>query len=122
MGLDQDDIKALIAILQKGLVDEDVVEAIPEQEFIQKQISPKTKPKKKQTTKNLFEQMSEYRMHKDDIAIDKKLNKFPPSQRSRNYKPVKVKCRVCGKEEKISPSLVESVERYNCNKCSTSAG
>lgn len=122
MGLDQDDIKALIAILQKGLVDEDVVEAIPEQEFIQKQISPKTKPKKKQTTKNLFEQMSEYRMHKDDIAIDKKLNKFPPSQRSRNYKPVKVKCRVCGKEEKISPSLVESVERYKCNKCSTSAG
>ena len=122
MGLDKDDIKALIAILQKGLVEEDVSEPIPEPEFVQKQTSPKSKPKKKQTTKNLFEQMSEYRMHKDDVAIDKKLNKFPPSQRSRNYKPVNVKCRVCGKSEKISPSLVESVERYKCNGCSTSAG
>lgn len=122
MGLDKDDIKALIAILQKGLVEEDVSEPIPEPEFVQKQTSPKSKPKKKQTTKNLFEQMSEYRMHKDDVAIDKKLNKFPPSQRSRNYKPVNVKCRVCGKSEKISPSLVESVERYKCNRCSTSAG
>jgi lysyl-tRNA synthetase class I len=66
--------------------------------------------------------MAEYRMHKDDVLIDKKLNKLPPTQRARNYKPLKVKCRVCGKTENINPSLVESIERYKCNRCSTSAG
>lgn len=114
MALDKDDIRQLIAILQKGLADDsDVVETKTERKR-------NTKPKKK--SKNLFDTMTEASMHKEDIEIDKKLRVQPMTQRSRNYKPLKVRCRVCGKEEMLNPSLVESIERYKCNKCSTSAG
>ena len=116
MALDKDDIKQLIAILQRGLDDDDTPSA-------------KTKPEPKRSTKttkkktiNLFDSMSEASMHKDDVEIDKRLKVQPITQRSRNYKPLTVRCRVCGKEEKVNPSLVESIERYKCNKCSTSAG
>lgn len=108
MALDKEDIKQLIAILQKGLSDNDYV-------------SEDTKPQRPKN-QNKFDSMSESGMHKDDVEIDRKLRKFPPTQRSRNYKPLKIRCRVCGKEELINPTLVESVERYKCNKCSTSAG
>lgn len=120
MGLDKDDIKQLIAILQKGLIDNED-ENNEEVEQPKKTIS-NNKKSKKQERLNLFDSMSEFRMHKEDIEIDKKLRVQPPTERSRNYKPLKVKCRVCGKEETINPSLVESVERYKCNKCSTTAG
>lgn len=114
MALDNDDIKQLIAILQKGLDDDSVVG--------QTKPSNKrsTKPKKK--SKNLFDSMAEASMHKEDVEIDRKLRVQPITQRSRSYKPVTVRCRVCGREEKVNPSLVESIERYKCNKCSTSAG
>lgn len=121
MGLDKEDIKQLIAILQKGLGDdldddnEEVLEPRPP-------ATKNTKQKSKKKYKNLFEQMSESRMHKDDIEIDKKLSKFPPTQRARNYKPINARCRVCGKNEQVNPSLVESIERYKCNKCCTSSG
>jgi lysyl-tRNA synthetase class I len=117
MALDKDDIKQLIAILQKGLTDQeddDIVE-----EPVKR--TPPTKKKKKRKA-NLFENMTESSMHKDDVEVDRKLRKFPPTQRSRSYRPLKVRCRVCNKEENVNPSLVESVERYKCNKCSTSAG
>lgn len=115
MGLDKDDIKQLIAILQKGLGDDEEDSDIS--------TTPKNKKtKSKNKRKNLFETMPELRMHKDDVEIDRKLKKFPPTQRSRSYVPVKVKCRVCGKEESVNPSLIESIDRYKCNKCSTSAG
>lgn len=119
MGLDKDDIKQLIAILQKGLSDDE-----EDQETVKnKRNITKTKAKNRvKKSKNLFDSMSEANMHKDDIEIDRKLKKFPPTQRSRDYKPLKVCCRVCGKQELTNPALVESVERYKCNKCSTSAG
>jgi hypothetical protein len=123
MGLDKEDIKQLIAILQKGLSDdsddddEDLEETVKPKETKQK-ITKTKKPKRK----NLFESMAESRMHKDDVEIDKKLRVQPPTQRSRNYKPLEGRCRVCGKTEKVNPGLVESVDRYKCNKCSTSAG
>jgi lysyl-tRNA synthetase class I len=121
MGLDKDDIKQLIAILQKGLSDDDDSDSVVEEPHI-KRVKPQKKRTKNKKSKNLFENMSESNMHKDDIEIDKKLRKFPPTQRSRDYKPLKVRCRICGKEESTSPSIVESTERYKCNKCSTSAG
>lgn len=118
MGLDKDDIKQLIAILQKGLTEDS------EDDTIDVGVEPVRKKAKKTKSKkvNLFDTMTESRMHKDDVEIDKKLNKLPPTQRSRNYKPIKVKCRVCGKEESANPSLVESIDRYKCNKCCTSPG
>jgi hypothetical protein len=80
----------------------------------------KTRPKQ---TKNKFNDMPEHNMHKEDVAIDKKLAKFPPVSRARQFEMVEVKCRVCGRTETVSPSLVfEGLERYKCNNCSTSAG
>jgi len=66
--------------------------------------------------------MPEARMHKEDTAIDKKLIVSPPTQRNRSYKPVKARCRVCGRVESVNPSLVDSADRYKCNRCSASAG
>jgi hypothetical protein len=72
---------------------------------------------------NKFLEMSEMDMHKSDAEIDKKLNKFPPTPRSRPFDLVKVTCRVCSKTEEVHPKLVlDSVDRYKCNSCSTSQG
>lgn len=72
---------------------------------------------------NKFLEMSEMSMHKSDALIDKKLNKFPPTPRSRPFELVTVKCRVCGKTEDVHPKLVlDSVDRYKCNNCSTAEG
>lgn len=109
MPLDNEDIKQLIAILQKGLSDE------PKNVNVEE-----SKPTSNK--KNKFEQMPEFRMFKEDTEFDKKISKPPPSARLRQFEPITVKCRVCGKTEEISPQLVESVERYKCNKCSTGAG
>jgi hypothetical protein len=119
MGLDKEDIKQLIAILQKGLSDDG-----DDDEDLEETVEPKeTKQKTRKTKrKNLFESMPEFRKHKDDVEIDKKLRVQPPTPRTRTYQPISVRCRVCGKEEKINPSLVESRERYKCNKCCASPG
>ena len=122
MGLDKDDIKALIAILQKGLMDNDDSEEEESRPVAKKRkASAPTKPKKKKTA-NKFNSMAEFNMCKEDIEIDKKIRKPPPSARNRPFDFIKVQCRVCGKSEKVAPSLVETIERYKCNKCSTGAG
>ncbi len=127
MGLDKDDIKALISILQRGLVDDEIVE---QEEY--KPITKKTRSKKNSNTLdrggskpkfiNKFASMPEASMHKEDSILDKKLNKLPPTKRSREYKPVSAKCRVCGKSEEVNPSFLDSSDRYKCNRCSTSPG
>jgi hypothetical protein len=72
---------------------------------------------------NKFLEMSEMNMHKSDAAIDKKLNKFPPTPRSRPFELVTATCRVCGRTEDVHPKLVlDSLDRYKCNSCSTSQG
>lgn len=126
MALDKDDIKALIAILQKGLVDDDINNDIEEPQ------PTNIRPAKKKTTSipknkkkkaiNKFNKMAEFNMCKEDVAIDKKIKKPPPSIRNRPFDFIKVQCRVCGKKEKVAPVLIESTDRYKCNKCSTGAG
>ena len=72
---------------------------------------------------NKFEQMSEFRMHKDDSAIDKKLSVAPPVARMRDFEFIDVTCRICGKTETIPPALLlDSPSRYKCNNCSTQSG
>jgi transposase-like protein len=67
--------------------------------------------------------MFEKNMHKEDVEIDKKLAKHPPSARSREFTPVEVTCRVCGKTEEVNPSLIyDAPNRYKCNKCSRTPG
>lgn len=123
MGLDNDDIKQLIAILQKGLSNDSSNDDTDEQIPIKKtrRSTPKAKVSKPKS-KNKFEAMPEFNMCKEDLEFDRKVKKPPPSARLRDFEPIKVRCRVCGKDEKVAPDLVESIERYKCNKCSTGAG
>lgn len=120
MGLDNNDIKQLIAILQKGLTDDDSDnETLPVKKTRRSTPKPKvSKPKQI----NKFDNMPEFNMCKEDLEFDRKVKKPAPSARLRDFEPIKVKCRVCGKSEKVAPDLVESIERYKCNKCSTGAG
>ena len=72
---------------------------------------------------NAFESMPEMHMHKEDVEIDKKLAIQPPTARVRAYKPISVRCRSCGKNEKVNAAVIpESTDRYKCNKCSTMSG
>lgn len=126
MALEKEDIMALIAILQKGLVDNEPAEDVsPKKTTTKKKRSySKTASKKedKPKRKNLFETMPERNMHKEDVEIDKRLRKYPITERSRKLYMIDVQCRVCGKKEKVSPVLCESPDRYKCNKCASSAG
>jgi hypothetical protein len=123
MALEKEDIMALIAILQKGLTDE---ESDVEYEEPKKQKKSRGRPKKsskKEQKLNKFDSMPEKNMHKQDTIIDKKLwgdNK--PTERTRSFQTVSVRCRICGKAEDVNPSLIDSVERYKCNKCATVSG
>jgi len=100
MGLDNDDIKALIAILQKGLTNDDENEVETPKRKTQRSSKPR-QTKKKSTNK--FDNMPEFGMCKEDVEIQ---------------------CRICGKKDKVAPSILESmeIERYKCNKCATGAG
>lgn len=123
MGLDKDDIKALIAILQKGLMDDDDnddedIDIKPKKTINKKIKSKKSTPEKE----NKFLTMKEKDMFKSDVEIDRKLRVAPPTERSRHFTPLSVRCRVCGKQDQVNPNMIESSERYKCNKCATSAG
>jgi hypothetical protein len=79
--------------------------------------------KKQSANENKFLSMPEKDMFKEDAKIHKMLNKHPPVSRTRDFAPIEVICRICGKKEQISPALAgESPKRYKCNNCSTSAG
>ena len=119
MGLEKEDIMALIAILQKGLTEDEeelqYEEAPPPKQRAQKKIKSKMV--------NKFDAMNERNMHKQDSKIDKLLwGDTQPTDRGRPSSLVQVRCRVCGKNEQISSSLIDSPERYKCNKCAGSSG
>lgn len=142
MSLNNEDIKQLIAILQRGLIDDSSNES-----------SINNKPKKRRKKKvdkaeqsdtlensdygtsviktkklstgkfvNKFVSMPEANLHKEDSEFDKKVSKVPPTPRNRSFEYIKVRCRLCGKVEEVSPNLVESIDRYKCNKCCTMSG
>ena len=122
MALEKEDIMALIAILQKGLTDD-------ESELQYERTPTKTKTQKKrsapktQTKINKFDGMSERDMHKSDSKVDKLLwgdNK--PSARRQDSGLVDARCRICGKTEQVNGALAEIGERYKCNKCATTSG
>jgi hypothetical protein len=121
-------IKQMISLLQVMLENTDIKEdAAPTVDQAEKPTPNnviKTLHKKPPVSHiNKFDSMMESTMHKDDIEIDKKLNKYGPTPRTRAFKPITVQCRVCGKKETINPVLLtDSSERYKCNNCSRSAG
>lgn len=125
-------IKQLISLLQ-GLLPKEETVSKPEKKtvknkqtkFANNNIKTKTRKTKSAETEsqNRFLEMPEMNMHKSDVEIDKKLCRHPPTKRNREYEPIKVACRVCGKKESINPAILpDSADRYKCNKCSSSSG
>ena len=114
-------IKLMIAMLQKLLPDNDKENTIQNETQAIKQ---KTVSSKNQSRHNKFVDMPEKNMHKEDSKIDQLLSVNPPVARAREFSTINVTCRVCGKTEDIPPSLAtaDSKTRYKCNNCSTSAG
>ena len=98
---DPEQIKALIQVLSSLLSTETV--KVTNQEDNQ--------------TKNLFDKMMEKNLHKEDIEIDKKLSRYPPTERNRPFEFVEVKCRCCGTTQKVHPNLAFDKDRYKCNRC-----
>jgi hypothetical protein len=113
-------IQQLITLLQSLLPTEPAVES---PNPVKPSINP-SRDNSGSTSKhhNKFLSMPEMNMHKEDHEVDQKLAKHAPTIRAREYDPVTVMCRMCGKKETISPSLVDSSNRYKCNKCSSTAG
>ncbi len=121
-------VEQLISILQ-SLIADDSTDKKPvtkkkttKKKITKKKATRKTKPSTKSTNK--FEDMPEFRMFKTDVKIDKQLSKNPPVARMREIADmVTARCRVCGKDELVSPQLLfDGPSRYKCNNCSTSAG
>jgi type VI protein secretion system component VasK len=121
-------IKQLISILQN------LVNASTEETKTVTNTVKKTRNKKSNTTKNKqtkqsnnrankFLDMPERDLHKEDIEIDKRLQKLPPTPRSRRFQQLRATCRVCGKTENVSPGYITTeLDRYKCNRCSGAAG
>jgi hypothetical protein len=121
-------VKLLISLLASLLPDEDNMEQpkskkTKKSDHIEPQHNLKVvRGKAKSSGVNYFDSMKEKHAHKEDIEIDKKLCKYPPTERRPKAVPVTIQCRSCGKKEKVSSSLVFDQERYKCNKCSSSSG
>lgn len=109
-------IKQLIGLLQSLLPNDSQPAKQPKK--IRK--TRKSQKKSAPVDNNKFLQMAEANMHKDDLEIDKKLAKFPPTPRSRKFTSIEVRCRSCGKTEIVNPVLVHDKDRYKCNRCSAS--
>lgn len=130
--LSTEQIQSMIKMLQAMLNSQESSEDQTHQEsneqkthFIKdnKRTTKSSSKKSTKANKNKFMDMPEMNMHKEDVEVDKKLRVQPPVPRARQFSMVKVVCRVCGKKDEVSPSLiVESPSRYKCNKCSTAAG
>ena len=115
-------IKQMINMLAAMLPKEEESEAPEPQSEFQNSVVKSKHIDRKTKRVNKFEQMAEFTMHKEDVEFDKRVAKQPPVPRTRSYNPISVRCRVCGKEEQVNPTLIESVDRYKCNKCSAMAG
>jgi len=72
---------------------------------------------------NKFLDMPEINMFKEDPKVAQKLYNQPPMKRRSKKAKLSVTCRICGKREEISSSLLYGdKDRYKCNKCCGSAG
>jgi hypothetical protein len=127
-----DQIKQMIgllsALLEAANADESSVEADIETEAKpkprkSKEFNTKEAKKKKSTRENKFLSMPEAAMYKEDPELAQKLYKQPPVARIRKLQMISVTCRVCGKQDKVQSSLLYGgMERFKCNKCSTTPG
>lgn len=86
-----------------------------------KKITSKTRTSEEKHNK--FLDMAESNMFKEDPKVAQKLYNQPPMKRRSKKAKLSVTCRICGKREEISSSLLYGdKDRYKCNKCCGSAG
>jgi len=81
--------------------------------------------KVKGSGENLFLKSSDFNKFKEDTIIDQKLRgNNELEQRGVRIATVSAKCSICGKQESVSPKVVQTVDGevlYTCNNCSLKA-
>lgn len=121
--LNPEQIKQMIEMLKAMLPPADDAATEEDTQPTPKATKQETKKSAKKQFVNKFDTMQEARLHKEDIAVDKALSVYAPTPRTRQFDPVDVTCRVCGRKETINPAILhEAPNRFKCNNCSRSPG
>jgi len=136
---DLNELKNMLSGLEASImakVDEklDKITTKSEQKTEKKQKYRRRQQKEKKTTNNGFniDELGLSAAEKKELAqaskSDRQNNVHVQRERLTQRRPsgrIEVRCRSCGKTEKVSPALVIKDEdgfRYKCNKCSCSPG
>ena len=131
---DLNELKNMLSGLVEEIIDEklDKITTKHEQKKEKKQKYRRRKQKEKESGNFDIDSLDLTAAEKKELAqaskSDKKNNVHLQRERMMKRRPsgrIEVRCRTCGKIEKVSPALVVKDEdgyRYKCNKCSCSPG
>ena len=131
---DLNELKNMLSGLVEEIIDEklDKITTKHEQKKEKKQKYRRRKQKEKESGNFDIDSLDLTAAEKKELAqaskSDKKNNVHLQRERMIKRRPsgrIEVRCRSCGKIEKVSPALVVKDEdgyRYKCNKCSCSPG
>ena len=131
---DLNELKNMLSGLVEEIIDEklDKITTKHEQKKEKKQKYRRRKQKEKESGSFDVDSLDLTAAEKKELAqaskSDKKNNVHIQRERLIKRRPsgkIEVRCRSCGKIEKVSPALVVKDEdgyRYKCNKCSCSPG
>ena len=131
---DLNELKNMLSGLVEEIIDEklDKITTKHEQKKEKKQKYRRRKQKEKESGNFDIDSLDLTAAEKKELAqaskSDKKNNVHIERERMMKRRPsgrIEVRCRTCGKIEKVSPALVVKDEdgyRYKCNKCSCSPG
>ena len=131
---DLNELKNMLSGLVEEIIDEklDKITTKHEQKKEKKQKYRRRKQKEKESGSFDVDSLDLTAAEKKELAqaskSDKKNNVHLQRERMIKRRPsgrIEVRCRSCGKTEKVSPALVVKDEdgyRYKCNKCSCSPG
>ena len=131
---DLNELKNMLSGLVEEIIDEklDKITTKHEQKKEKKQKYRRRKQKEKESGSFDVDSLDLTASEKKELAqaskSDKKNNVHLERERMIKRRPsgkIEVRCRTCGKIEKVSPALLVKDEdgyRYKCNKCSCSPG
>ena len=131
---DLNELKNMLSGLVEEIIDEklDKITTKHEQKKEKKQKYRRRKQKERESDSFDIDSLDLTAAEKKELAqaskSDKKNNVHIERERMIKRRPsgrIEVRCRSCGKIEKVSPALVVKDEdgyRYKCNKCSCSPG
>ena len=131
---DLNELKNMLSGLVEEIIDEklDKITTKHEQKKEKKQKYRRRKQKEKESDSFDVDSSDLTAAEKKELAqaskSDKKNNVHIERERMMKRRPsgrIEVRCRTCGKIEKVSPALLVKDEdgyRYKCNKCSCSPG